>query len=223
MKLLEKIGAIRSELDYMQKDTKGYNYKYVSGFSILSKINTKMNELKLILYPEIDSQTSETVNTLTKTGQKTEVIVSSLGRYVWLDIESGETLKVGWGFVGMQADASQAFGSGLTYAERYFLLKFFNVPTDEADPDKIRSKQQAKEEKEVKATLSEVKASVEKGFKYLNYPMLEESKMREEYLGDNPVPEDYNLLLKTLRIRSKNYELLLKKARIPSENKGEKK
>lgn len=203
MKLLEKIGAIRSELDYMQKDTKGYNYKYVSGFSILSKITAKMNELKLILYPEIDSQTSETVNTLTKTGQKTEVIVSSLGRYVWLDIESGETLKVGWGFVGMQADASQAFGSGLTYAERYFLLKFFNVPTDEADPDKIRSKQQAKEEKEVKATLEQMKVSIDNGFAMLKYDAKKEAEMRKEFIINKDSYDDYAFLLDTLRKRAK--------------------
>ena len=203
MKLLEKIGAIRSELDYMQKDTKGFNYKYVSGFSILSKINAKMNELKLILYPEIDSQNSETVNTLTKNGQKTEVIVNSLGRYVWLDIESGETLKVGWGFVGMQSDASQAFGSGLTYAERYFLLKFFNVPTDEADPDKIRSKQQAKEDKEDNESLEKTKERIDNGFATLEYTTEKETKMRKDYLGDNPIKEDFELLLKTLRNQAK--------------------
>ena len=203
MKLLEKLMTIRGELDYMQKDSKGYNYKYVSGFSMLSKIHGKMNDLKLLLYPEITTQDFEVVNTLTKTGQKTEVVVKSIGNYIWVDTETGEELKVGWSFTGMQTDASQAFGSGLTYAERYFLLKFFNVPTDEADPDKIRSKQQAKEDKEVKVTLKDLKESIDKGFKHLKMSMLDESKMREEYLGDNPIKEDYELLLKTLRIKSK--------------------
>ena len=204
VKLLEKLMSIRGELDYMQKDTKGYNYKYVSGFSMLSKINAKMNELKLLLYPEITSQEFEVVNTLTKSGQKTEVVVKSLGNYIWVDTETGDELKIGWSFTGMQSDASQAFGSGLTYAERYFLLKFFNVPTDEADPDKIHSKQQAKEDKEHTVTLKELKESIDKGFKFLKMPMIDEAKMREEYLGDNPVPEDYDLLLKTLRNKSKN-------------------
>jgi hypothetical protein len=27
-------------------------------------------------------------------------------------------------------------GKAMTYAEKYFLLKFFNIPTDEDDPDK---------------------------------------------------------------------------------------
>ena len=30
---------------------------------------------------------------------------------------------------------SKAHGTGLTYTERYFLMKFFNIPTDEDDAD----------------------------------------------------------------------------------------
>ena len=30
---------------------------------------------------------------------------------------------------------SKAHGTALTYAERYFLMKFFNIPTDEDDAD----------------------------------------------------------------------------------------
>ena len=204
MKLLEKLMQIRDELDYMQKDTAGYNYKYVSGFSMLSKIHDKMNKLNLLLYPEIVSQECEAVNILTKNGQKTEIVVKSLGNYIWVDTETGDELKVGWSFTGMQTDASQAVGSGLTYGERYFLLKFFNVPTDEADPDKIRSKQQAKEVKDGKVKLKELKESIEKGFAFLSYAMIDEAKMRENYLGDNPIYADYELLLKTLRIQTKN-------------------
>ena len=37
--------------------------------------------------------------------------------------------------VGQQDDVSKAHGTALTYAERYFLMKFFNIPTDEDDAD----------------------------------------------------------------------------------------
>ena len=32
-------------------------------------------------------------------------------------------------------DTEQGIGNALTYAERYFLLKFFKIPTDSDDPD----------------------------------------------------------------------------------------
>ena len=49
---------------------------------------------------------------------------------------------------GQQADASQAFGSGLTYCGRYFLLKFFNVATTNDDPDNWRTRQKEAENQE---------------------------------------------------------------------------
>ena len=85
-------------------------------------------------------------------------------------------------------------------------MKFFNVPTDEADPDKIRSKQQAKEQKEEKLPLAELKKKVKEGFDLLKYSESDEDQMREEYLGENPIAADYELLLKTLRVQYKNKE-----------------
>ena len=36
---------------------------------------------------------------------------------------------------GVDISGEKGVGKALTYAEKYFLLKFFNIPTDEADPD----------------------------------------------------------------------------------------
>ena len=55
-------------------------------------------------------------------------------------------IVVPWVMVGQQADASQSFGSGLTYVYRCFLLKLFGVSTVEDDPDRRRSIQRGVEE-----------------------------------------------------------------------------
>lgn len=200
MKLLQKIAEIRKVLDYLKKDTKGYNYKYVAGVKILSKIHDRMNELGLLLYPEITEQTTEIINSFNNKGQqKVEILVKSLGFYVWVDVETGEEKKISWSFIGQQSDASQSFGSGLTYAERYFLMKFFNVPTDEADPDKIRSKQQMKEEKENEMSIEELQKGIDDAFTLLEYSESNEKLMREEYLGENPEIADYEMLAKKLK------------------------
>ncbi len=143
--LLKKLSNLRKEMDYFQKNKKGFGYYYVSGYSILSRLQTEMNDAKLLLYPSITEQDVVVFDYINKDShKKTEIIVKSIGAYTWVDTESGETLEVPWSFTGSQTDASQAFGSGLTYAERYFLMKFFNIPTDEADPDKIRSEMERK-------------------------------------------------------------------------------
>ena len=63
--------------------------------------------------------------------------------------------------VGQQSDASQAFGSGLTYSSRYFLLKYFNIATSDADPDAFRKKQKAAEAEEQKLIASEITATID--------------------------------------------------------------
>ena len=140
----------------MQKTEEGYGYKYVGEDKILLKVNELMLELGLRLIPKIVPGTFNTqiVNYKDKKGNDvTDILVSSEMSFVWKDIETGETEEIPWGLVGQQSDGSQAFGSGLTYSNRYFLLKFFNISTSKDDPDAIRKK--LKEEEETKKMTAE--------------------------------------------------------------------
>ena len=84
-------------------------------------------------------------------------------QFIWKDIKTGETEVIDWGLLGQQADGSQALGSGLTYANRYFLLKYFNATTSNDDPDKIRSAIAAEEErKKISAIQTKIKKAYEK-------------------------------------------------------------
>src|SRR5690625_1734139 len=67
---------------------------------------------------------------------KTDFVISGDMTYVWQDSANpDDKIEIPWKLYGQQDDISKAFGSGLTYSERYFLLKFFNAPTDDDDPD----------------------------------------------------------------------------------------
>jgi hypothetical protein len=55
-------------------------------------------------------------------------------RFTWIDCESGESDINLFGANG-QNDWEKGLGSALTYAERYFLLKYFHISTDEDDID----------------------------------------------------------------------------------------
>src|SRR5690606_2934543 len=82
-------------------------------------------------------QKYSTFNYIDKKGkEKTDFIVTADMKYVWVNAENPEErIEIPWQTMGQQDDISKAFGSGLTYSERYFLLKFFGVPTDDDDPD----------------------------------------------------------------------------------------
>lgn len=164
MSLDEKLIELKKLVMNMQKDQEGHGYKYVGEDTILNRINEKMNEFKLRLIPKFVPGTlySEVVNYKNSKGaEKTDVLVRSEIQFIWRDIETKEEEIIDWGLLGQQADGSQALGSGLTYANRYFLLKYFNVATTEEDPDKIRSEQLAEEErKKLSALQTKIKKTL---------------------------------------------------------------
>lgn len=144
LNLYQKIVEVRKSIDNFTKDQASYNYKYVSGTQVLSKIRIKMDELGLLLFPSIVSQSHEIYPYKDKYNKdKQDFLVFGDMNYQWINADKpDEILNVPWKYTGQQDDISKAYGSGLTYAERYFLLKFFGVPTDEDDPDKKGSKKE---------------------------------------------------------------------------------
>lgn len=130
LNIYQKLVEVRKSIDGFKKDATGYGYKYVSGTQVLTSIKTKMDELGIILEPHLIHPIAEKSDR--------GYIVNSEMKMVWVNADKPEDrFEVGWYMTGEQKDPSQAFGSGLTYSERYFLLKFFSVPTDEDDPDNL--------------------------------------------------------------------------------------
>lgn len=137
MNLHQKLIEIRKEVIGFTKDTKSYGYTYVSGSQAIAKIRTKMDELGVMLIPSIGSTETSTYDYKNSKGEdKTDFIVEGNMTYTWFNADDPEDrIEVPWKIYGAQDDISKAFGSGLTYSERYFILKFFQAPTDNDDPD----------------------------------------------------------------------------------------
>ncbi len=189
MNLLEKINEVRKLVPYLQKATQGHNYKYVSGSSLLFAIHSKMSELGLLLYPKLnDSEMSIYSYKNAKGFDKTDFWYKGVVTYIWQDIETGDTLEIPFYLTGMQDDPSKAFGSALTYSERYFLMKFLNIATDEDDPDKFSKRTDEVTGNDDIIALREringgiAKLTVEKG-----YTSLEISDMIKQFFGKENV------------------------------------
>lgn len=139
MNIYEKMVELKSFVlqEGLNKDKKGFNFTYVTGDQILSKVGSKMVELKLLLVPSSKLGTYEQYDYKNaKNVDKIEFIVKGEMTYTWINAENPEEQVVSeWAYYGQQEDVPKAYGSGLTYAERYYLLKFLGVPTDQDDPD----------------------------------------------------------------------------------------
>ena len=207
----EKLMELKKEVSILQKEKEGHGYKYVTEDQILLKINDKMIELGIKLTPRFKAGTlhSEVVNYQNAKGQqKTDILVTSEMQYVWKDIETGETDVVDWSMVGQQSDGSQALGSGLTYANRYFLLKYFNVATSEDDPDKIRS-EIAKEDERKK--LSTLQTKIKKKYSELLQIVQTKDKLyetlgtdKETFKNNYNTPALWEQMLEQLELTIKN-------------------
>ena len=166
--LYQRLAKIRKQVEVIQKNKSGYGYKYVTEDEILAKITVFMDKYHISLVPNIDHGTVQVSpytykkTKTTKAGQiyeetNNEILVSADMTWNWVNNDDpAEYISVPWVLVGQQADASQAFGSGLTYAARYFLLKYFNIATPDDDPDSFRSKQRTAELEEDKMIAEQI-------------------------------------------------------------------
>lgn len=191
----EKLLKIANIAGILQKTKEGFNYNYVPEEEIQAKITAGMQKYGVMLYDSINPgtltvtpihyekmKTEKTYKDGKSVSVKTmipvnEVIVTCDVTYTWVNVDNPEERVVcGWAYVGQMEDASQAFGSGATYGNRYFLLKALQLATSEADPDEYRSKQrkaEADEEKMIEEVEKEklsnaIKTVVEVGTKLIS-------------------------------------------------------
>lgn len=174
--LYQKLSEIQSEVKGLGKDKDGHGYKYVTGAKVLEHVKPLMIKLGILLKQEVISIHNERQDYTLKSGSgKSEILSKVMMRFTWIDCETGDKDENLFGANG-QNDWDKGVGSALTYAERYFLLKYFHINTDEDDidnPDRkaaeeyaaLYSEQKlrnAKTKGELAAVWSNIPASAEK-------------------------------------------------------------
>jgi len=133
--LLKKLLEIQKAVVGLKKDAKGNNYEYVSGAKVIEHIKPIMNREGVLLSMEITNMENTRQDYKLRNGnEKSEILTNADFLFTWICVETGETLPCRWSANG-QNDWDKGSGSAATYAERYFLLKFFHIATDEDDVD----------------------------------------------------------------------------------------
>lgn len=154
LNLHQKILKIADMAGVLQKTASGYSYRYVPEEDIQAKVTAGLQKYGVMLYDRI---VPGTLNVMPYTYEKydpkikgvkpvNEIIVSGDMIYTWVNVDNpDEYVETTWAFVGQMEDAAQAMGAGLTYANRYYLMKQLQLATTESDPDNYRSKQREAE------------------------------------------------------------------------------
>jgi len=142
MNLIEKLIDIRKATGYIQKTEKGnQGAMYVDPAVLVQKIRSKMDEVGVLLIPHLKESTIETIPFPTKSNPNAvSFLFKANMTYTFTDGE-GEKVDVDWFCTGKHLqDPAMAGGAALTYYERYFLLKFFQIPTSKDDPEHFQAK-----------------------------------------------------------------------------------
>lgn len=163
LNLFQKLLKIQQEVVGLGKDKSSFNYKYVTGSKVLEHIKPIMNNYGILLKQEVVSIDNDKIDYLTAKGiAKVEVLSKVMMKFTWIDAETGEKDENSFGANGFN-EFEKGLGSALTYAERYFLLKYFHINTDEDDIDNPERKaevltiQKPKAEKTPIADMSKLK------------------------------------------------------------------
>lgn len=162
----QKLHFIQNHVSGLAKDAKNGVYDYTTGNKILEHVKPLMNKLGLLLKTELlsiknerqDYTVTTTWNNQKTVKNKSEILTTCEIRFTWVDIETGDTDVNLFGANGMN-DWDKGVGSALTYAERYFLLKYFHIQTDKDDIDNPEHKEDAQAEAAPAQPNSELKAT----------------------------------------------------------------
>ena len=140
MNIYEKLIEVRKAVPYLQKEVKGHQYNYVSSSQVLSAVRRRMDEVGLMLIPTITNTKVSAENDGKRTTYFTELWID----FTWVNAEKpDETVKSSWYGQGIDIAGERGVGKALTYAEKYYLLKTFNIATDTDDPDSFQDKQES--------------------------------------------------------------------------------
>lgn len=147
MNIYQKLIEVRKEVPYIQKADQGQQYQYTGSSRVLASVIAKMNELGLLLVPAITKpglhespiEFKDASGNVTK--RTTTYFTELEMTMTWINAEKpDEQISVPWYGQGVDIAGEKGVGKALTYAEKYFMLKFFNIATDKDDPDAFQQK-----------------------------------------------------------------------------------
>lgn len=136
LNLHQKLLAVRRQVTGLSKDGRssfGDKFKYVSSNNILSMLRPLMDEQGIVLTSRITG--THLLDKWREGKEQKEHMTEVWVEFTWTDADN-PTDRIVCEWYGQGLDTGEkGVGKALTYAEKYFLLKQFQIPTDEDDPD----------------------------------------------------------------------------------------
>lgn len=150
MNIYQKLAQVRKSIPVLYKKySDSLKAKVMSSEDLLQEINEHINNAGLFLITEQieepvviryteDKEKWDNYAKKQISYKSTTYEASVKLKYTWINIDNPEEkLSLNWfcTAINQQGDPAKSIGAALTYSEKYFLLKFFNIETSKDDPD----------------------------------------------------------------------------------------
>jgi hypothetical protein len=148
MNIYQKLVEVRKAVPYLQKENQGAQYQYVSSSQVISAVRQKMDELGLMMLTEVIDHALHSE----KDNKGTMVNTTELTlKYTVVNAEKpDEKIEFPFYAQGVDRAGEKGVGKALTYGEKYFFMKLFNIATDKDDPDSFQQKNEQQKRKQEK-------------------------------------------------------------------------
>lgn len=202
LNIYQKLLEVRKSVPYIQYNAKGYNFDYANESAVLGLLRNKLDEFGLFL--EISMLSLDVIGAqkdtkYIKATKETLIVDVSITKVVveftWVNCDNIEEKIVKQMIMQRPGGDCQEIGAMLTYASRYFLLKYFTIPTSKDDPEQHNKKVQ-----ELQEVLEETMASNDQKKETISD---EKWKVLDDYLnGDENLRKKLMVLCSTNDLRN---------------------
>jgi len=136
--LWQKLLEVQKAVTYLQRNARskaGGSYSYVSSALVLERIRAEMDAQGLILLAATVEERLH-IDGAYSYAEKKQHFTELVMEFTWINVDNPEEREVcRWYGQGID-NGEKGPGKAMTYAEKYFLLKFFHIATgDHDDPD----------------------------------------------------------------------------------------
>ena len=151
--IYRKMIEVRKAAPVLSGNSRGSRVRSVSSSRILGALRQAMDAHGLLLIPRLASE--RVLEHQTKRGDRLYFTVLNI-EFTWVNADNPDE-RIACPWVGQGLDEGEkGVGKALACAEKYFLLRFFNIPTDGDDPD-ADPKRQPEKRREDAGTAAEKK------------------------------------------------------------------
>ena len=133
--LYQRLVEVRKSVKYIQKNADGYKFKYATEGQILAALREAMDNESVFLEMEMVSLEPVECHVILDKQVRPVPGLKGVFEFIWTNADSPQEQIKRKVIVQDSESVIKTCGGLMTYANKYFLYKFFSVPTDKLDPD----------------------------------------------------------------------------------------